>query len=59
MSVSAAGSRLSPSIRPISIYERSAAKTISARNPAKQDPGSITAMRLREVTSMRFNVRFQ
>ena len=39
--------------------ERSQAKAISASVPAKQLPGSISATSEREVTSMRFNVRFQ
>ena len=43
----AAGLRLSPSRVPISISERSAAKASSASVPAKHEPGSISAMKLR------------
>ena len=53
-SVTAAALRLSPSRVPISISERSAAKASSANVPAKQEPGSISAMKLLGVTSTRF-----
>ena len=54
-----AGDRLSPGKAPDSMNERSQANTISASVPAKQLPGSISATSEREVTSMRFSVRFQ
>jgi hypothetical protein len=41
------------------MYERSAAKTSSARVPAKQEPGSTVATSVREVTSTRLRTRFQ
>ena len=55
----AAGCRLSPSRVPISINERSAAKANSASVPAKQEPGSINAMKLFGVVSMRLSVRLR
>ncbi len=54
-----AGPRLSPSRVPANITERSAANSSSASVPAKQLPGSISAIRLRDVMSMRFSTRFQ
>ena len=50
--------RLSPARVPENIKARSAAKTSSARLPAKQLPGSISVNRLRAVRSMRLNTRF-
>ena len=40
------------------MYERSAASASSNSVPAKQEPGSISAKKLREVRSSRFSVRF-
>ena len=40
------------------MYERSAASTSSSSVPVKQEPGSTRAIRLRELTSSRFSVRF-
>ena len=44
---------------PSSMYDRSAASASSNSEPAKQLPGSISAIRLRLVTSSRFSVRLR
>ena len=44
---------------PSSMYWRSQASASSSNGPAKQLPGSISAIRLRLVTSSRFSVRFR
>src|SRR5438128_2944091 len=41
-----------------SMYERSAARASSASEPAKHEPASMTASRLRAVRSRRFSTRF-
>ena len=48
---------LSPSRVPINMYERSVANASSASVPAKQEPGSISANKLRDDISRRANVR--
>ncbi len=44
---------------PDSMYERSAARASSSSDPAKQEPGSISAISDREVTSSRLSVRLR
>ena len=41
------------------MYDRSAASASSSSEPAKQLPGSMSAIRLRLVTSSRLSVRLQ